>query len=238
MNNLSAYHSVQELLKELQNLIEELKNDQGNTSQLELDLMKDKIRDIYDQLSDIKIIKPAEKQKEVETVVEPEDLPDQKKKQTSGAMQEFDKGIEEKEQIETESPVSLEKTESDQQLSPSGPILNLFEEPLINKETNDKKSVGEQIAEDKPIESIGEVIQSKKIVNLKLAIGINEKFFFLNELFEGNMKEYNETIDALDQKDTYKDAIEYLVLLLEKKNWDEESDAYTQLKGFMERKFN
>ena len=135
-------------------------------------------------------------------------------------------------------PVSVEKKESDQQLSPSGPILNLFEEPLGNKETNDKKSVGEQITDDKPIESIGEVIQSKNIVNLKLAIGINEKFFFLNELFEGNMKEYNETIDALDQKDTYKEAMEYLVLLLEKKSWDVESEAYIQLKGFLERKFN
>ena len=238
MNNLSVYQSALELLKELQHLIEELKNDMGNTSRLELDLMKEKIRDIYDQLSDIKIIKPAEKQKGVETVVEPEDLPDQKKKQTPDAVQKIDKEIEEKEQIETESPVSEEKKESDQQLSPSGPILNLFEDTLGNKETKDIKSVGEQIAKDKPIESIGEVIQSKKIVNLKLAIGINEKFFFLNELFEGNMKEYNETIEALDQKDTYKDAIEYLVLLLEKKNWDEESEAYIQIKGFMERKFN
>ena len=66
----------------------------------------------------------------------------------------------------------------------------------------------------------------------------SEKFFFLNELFEGNMKEYNETIDALDQKDTYKEAMEYLVLLLEKKSWDVESEAYIQLKGFLERKFN
>jgi len=234
MNNLSAYHSVQELLKELQDLIEELKNDQGNTSQLELDLIKEKIRVIYDKLCDVKIIKPIEKQKEVETVVELEDLPGQKKKQTLDVEQEF----EEKEQTEIERPVSVEKKESDEQLSPSEPTLNLFEEPLRNKEINDKKSVGEQMAKDKTIESIGDVIQSKKIVNLKLAIGINEKFFFLNELFEGNMKEYNETIEALDQKDTYKDAMEYLVLLQEKKNWDEESEAYIQLKGFLERKFN
>ena len=238
MNNLSAYHSVQELLKELQNLIEELKNDPGNISQLELDLMKEKTRVIYDKLCDVKIIKPAEKQKEVETVTESENIPSHKNEQTPDAVQEFDKEIEEKEQSEIERSASTEKKETDQQLSASEHTLNLFEELLSKKETNDKKSVGEQIADDKPIESIGEVIQSNKIVTLKLAIGINEKFFFLNELFEGNMKEYNETIDALDQKDTYKDAIEYLVLLLEKKNWDEESDAYIQLKGFMERKFN
>ncbi|MCD4729049.1 MAG: hypothetical protein K8R74_00495 [Bacteroidales bacterium] len=238
MNNLSVYHSAHELLKELHHLIEDLKNDQGNTSQLELDLMKEKIRDIYDQLCDVKIIKPTEKQKEVKFVVEPESQPGQEKKQAQDTVQEFDKEIEEKEQTETESPVSVEKKESDQQLSPSGPILNLFEEPLGNKEINDKKSAGEQITDDKPIESIGEVIQSKNIVNLKLAIGINEKFFFLNELFEGNMKEYNETIDALDQKDTYKEAMEYLVLLLEKKSWDVESEAYMQIKGFLERKFN
>ena len=240
MNNLSAYHSVQELLKELQNLTEALKNDPGNTSQLELDLMKEKIRVIYDKLCDVEIIKPTEKKKEVETILEPESesVPTQEKKQTPEAAPEFVKDVEEDEQTEIEISAPDNKKEQDRQLSPLEHTLNLFEKPLSNKETNDKKSVGEQIADDKPIESIGEVIQSKKIVTLKLAIGINEKFFFLNELFEGNMKEYNETIDALDQKDTYKDAIEYLVLLLEKKNWDEESDAYIQLKGFMERKFN
>ena len=238
MNNLSVYHSAHELLKELQHLIEDLKNDQGNTSQLELDLMKEKIRVVYDQLCDVKIIKPTEKQKEVEKVTESENIPSHKNEQAPDTVQEFDKEIEEKEQTEIERSASAEKKETDQQLSASEPTLNLFEEALSNKEINDKKSASEQIADDNPIESIGEVIQSKNIVNLKLAIGINEKFFFLNELFEGNMKEYNETIDALDQKDTYKDAIEYLVLLLEKKNWDEESDAYIQLKGFMERKFN
>ena len=109
---------------------------------------------------------------------------------------------------------------------------------MTNTDDNETKSVVEKIAKERPVESIGEVIQSKRIVNLKLAIGINEKFFFLNELFEGKMNEYNDAIEELDQKDTFKDAVEHVELLKENKNWDEDSEAYVQLKGFLERKFN
>lgn len=240
MDNISGYYSVRELLKELQRLIVALKNDPGNISQLELDLMKGKIRDIYDILSDININKVAEKPMESGTTPghEPESEPAWETKRTPEPVPEPDKDAGKEEQADIEHSATDDKKERVKQPSSTGPVLNLFEEELSNNQPDDKKPVGEKIAGEKPVESIGEVIQSKKIDSLKLAIGINEKFFFLNELFEGNMKEYSDTIDALDQKETYKDAMEYLAVLLAEKNWDEESGAYNQLKGFLERKFN
>ena len=235
MNNTSTNHSVRELLKELRLQVKALKTDSSGTSQLELDLMKEKIRSIYDILNDVKIETQKEEQIVVESIpqAEPEIEKLKEEETIPEAVPELVLEIEE----ETEAGVEVfDKEEEPPPPPPSEPTLSLFEEPVENLE--DKKIVGEKFAEEKQIEPIGETIQNKKIVNLKLAIGINEKFFFLNELFDGKMNEYNKTIEELDLKDTFKEAIEYLVLLKEENSWDEESEAYVQLKGFLERKFN
>lgn len=238
MNNRPANQLIPELLKELQSLIKELKNNSATISRLELDLMKDKIRLIYDNLCDVKIQEPPIKQTETETQpifeVEPTRVEEQKPEISPEPVLEIEDEIE----LEAGSSIANDTKEQPPPKHTPEPLLNLFEEQIPDPVENNKKSIGEKIASAKPVESIGEAIQSKKIVNLKLAIGINEKFFFLNELFEGKMNEYNDTIEMLDQKDTIKDAIEYLVLVKENKNWEEESEAYMQLKGFLERKFN
>ena len=237
MDNLPISQTIQKLLKELQQLVQEQQNDPVDVSQLELDLMKEKIRLIYDTLNDVEVKKVTDQEvdEKIITQSEPETETVQEEEQVTEPIPELDINKEEEKEIEFE---IFAQEDEKKQPSPPEPTLSLFEEPTLKSNDNDKKSVGEIIAEEKPIESIGEVIQSKKITNLKLAIGINEKFFFLNELFDGKMNEYNDAIEEIDQKDTFKDAIEQLVLLKEKKNWVEESEAYKQLKEFLERKFN
>jgi len=238
MTNISVNESILGLLKELKSLGEDLKIDPKGISQLDLDLMKGKIRSIYDILCDVKINKDSDLHEEVEAIThpEPETEPVQKKMEESDTEPELILELEEK--VE-ENVDKITTPEIEDQPPPSfEPILDLFEEPTTKPVDQEKKSVGEKIAEEKSVESIGEVIQSKKTVNLKLAIGINEKFFFLNELFEGKMNEYNDAIEILDEKGTLQDAMEYLALLKETKNWEEDSEAYIQLKGFLERKFN
>ncbi len=240
MNNGLANHSIQKLLKELQYLVNELKNNSVGISQLELDLMKEKIRAIYDILCDVKIKNAPIPNKEDETIAQPilDMEPLREKKETPEATPGSAMDIEAEAEIADKNTATSHNIEKDQPLPSSEPTLSLFEEQVTNTDDNETKSVVEKIAEERPVESIGEVIQSKRIVNLKLAIGINEKFFFLNELFEGKMNEYNDAIEELDQKDTFKDAIVHIELLKENKNWDEDSEAYVQLKGFLERKFN
>lgn len=239
MNDTSKNHSVLELIKELKSSVVALRNDPKVTSQLELDLMKEKIRSIYDILCTIKIEKAIEQTIEKKNILQAESefSPEVEKEPPPKAVPELALDIENDVDGEIEDTVSSELKEEIQPQS-SEPILNLFEENIESTGDNEKKSVGEKIAEEKPIESIGDVIQSKKIISLKLAIGINEKFFFLNELFDGKMNDYNDAIEKLDQKETFKDAMEYFVLLRQDKSWNEDSEAHNQLKEFLERKFN
>lgn len=233
--NLQAFEQI----KELKKIIKALKNDPVGVSQLELDLMKEKIRAIYEILSDVKNNKDTDQPIDKETSSQPEaeSLSAIEKEPEPEAISELVMEFENDIETGTESISETDKKNHLQAQTPE-PSLNLFEDPILTLDDQGEKPIGEKNAIENPVESIGDVIQSKKIVNLKLAIGINEKFFFLNELFEGKMNEYTDAIEKLDQEESLKGAMEYMLLLKEEKNWDEASEAYGQLKSFLERKFN
>lgn len=68
---------------------------------------------------------------------------------------------------------------------------------------------------------------------LKSLIGINDKFLFINELFDGNLKEYNEAIETLSGFKDSRAALEFLNLLREKNMWETSSRAFVKLKGMI-----
>ena len=78
---------------------------------------------------------------------------------------------------------------------------------------------------------------SARIDNLKSAITINDKFMFINELFDGNLREYNETIETLNGFKTLDQAGDYLDLMRRKNFWDTGSNAFKKLQELVERKF-
>lgn len=75
------------------------------------------------------------------------------------------------------------------------------------------------------------------VENLKMAIPINDKFMFINDLFDGNLREYNETIEALNGFKTLDQAAEYLDLMKRKNLWNTSSAAFLKLKDLVERRF-
>lgn len=85
--------------------------------------------------------------------------------------------------------------------------------------------------------TFGPKIPSHRIDNLKTAITINEKFMFINELFDGNLREYNETIETLNGFKTLDQAAEFLDLLRKKNFWNTGSNAFKKLKELVERRF-
>ena len=76
-----------------------------------------------------------------------------------------------------------------------------------------------------------------RIENLKTAIIINDKFMFINELFEGNLREYNDTIETLNGFQTIDQAADYLDLMRKKNFWNTGSVAFKKLKELVERRF-
>jgi hypothetical protein len=73
--------------------------------------------------------------------------------------------------------------------------------------------------------------------HLKALISINDKFIFINELFDGNLREYNETIETLNGFQDRRQAFDFFDLVRSKNLWDPASTAFTKLQEVLERKF-
>ena len=85
--------------------------------------------------------------------------------------------------------------------------------------------------------SFGHRSHPAKTDDLKTSININEKFLIINELFGGNLRDYNETIEKFNGFQDIRIAMEYLDLLRKKNVWDSGSGVFNRLKELVENKF-
>lgn len=86
-------------------------------------------------------------------------------------------------------------------------------------------------------QSIADKMQKSHISNIREAIGINEKFLFINELFNGDLGRYNKILDDINELPTKKGVDTYLLELKIQFQWDDNSEAYLKLRELLERKF-
>jgi len=86
--------------------------------------------------------------------------------------------------------------------------------------------------------SIADKMQKSQINDLRQVIGINEKFLFINELFNGDMSRYNKVIDELNELSTQQGINAYLIELKVANQWPDENDAFNKFKDLLDRKIN
>jgi hypothetical protein len=84
--------------------------------------------------------------------------------------------------------------------------------------------------------SIADKMQKSQVNDLRQAIGINEKFLFINELFNGDLGRYNRVIDELNELKTQEGINAYLIELKVANQWPDKNDAYLKLKTLLDRK--
>lgn len=77
----------------------------------------------------------------------------------------------------------------------------------------------------------------KKVDDLKVAIGLNERFRFINELFQGNQQEYLIAINQLNTVPDLQEAMIYFETLKNIYNWDTTDDCYQKLQELVQRRF-
>ena len=89
------------------------------------------------------------------------------------------------------------------------------EDAIIDKD--EKTVVGEKFHKERSLnETLGNNIGAEsKLINgpitsLKAAIGLNDRFLFIREIFNNNSAKYNEIIDNLDKMEQIQEAVEYL----------------------------
>lgn len=101
----------------------------------------------------------------------------------------------------------------------------------FGKRTN---SINEKLGIRKDDDDLRELIKSKPITSLAGAIGINDKFLFIRELFHGDTELYNRTITTIDSSSGFSDA---KAIIMNYADNDEENEAVRQLLDLVKRKF-
>jgi hypothetical protein len=87
-------------------------------------------------------------------------------------------------------------------------------------------SVNDNVTTDN---TLANKLRSKPITNIKSAIGINDKFQYLNDLFKGSVQDYNESLDALNNFGSLPEAEAHFNQLRVKFGWDMENPSASGL---------
>ena len=82
--------------------------------------------------------------------------------------------------------------------------------------------------------ALGEEINNSHIKSLRKAIGINDKFLMIRDLFDGDGDVYEQTLDALDAFDSFDDCLLYIAE--NHPEWNPDSEGAKFLTQLLERK--
>lgn len=107
---------------------------------------------------------------------------------------------------------------------------------IAEKFQEKKKTINDTIEKTED-NTLAAKLQKAPISDLVKAIGINDKFLFINELFGGNADEYNTAIKELNQIEKLHLAFDYLDNLRKKHNWDESSTPCLKIYDLVRRKY-
>jgi hypothetical protein len=209
-------------LEETRNIIDDLKNFEG-VPVLQIELAKSKCKSAAEMISLLKNI-PLNK---ISNNTEKEGKPTLKTviSQTSPPatpVKELQKPHKQEvqEEIEKEMP---------------GPEKTITESAIIADQfANIPESYNDTIGSLKREDDISEMLKSKPVSSLTEAIGINDKFLFIREIFNGDHDLYNSAIIRLDAAGNLSDAND---LISGFAGGNADSEAVKQLLDLIKRKF-
>lgn len=188
---------------------------------IEIDLLLEKLRNVYDLASDLRATihfredaGPASDQlgvssKSLELVEEPD----------------FEEDLPAQEEFMDPAPEPADETAAPEPTLADAPL-----EPVNTTKSEQQGSGGgakilnEEISSRTKREDVASQYKLTPIASINSAIGINERFELINELFGGDRQGFDETMEVLNRSDSFVDAYNYLE---ENFNWDMDN-AYVQ----------
>lgn len=98
-------------------------------------------------------------------------------------------------------------------------------------------SVNEKIKQDSSTQRLGDKLQQTAIKDLRVAISINQRFLFINSLFDGRTEVFNEALEKIEAAPTGYAAKEIEKELVARHGWDAEDKTVMQFSNLIERRF-
>ncbi len=203
-------------LNEASEIIDDLKKYQGVPA-LQVELAKSKCKSAGEVIALLKD-QPQKVQEEKTTAPGPEKInpPQEKKKNESNPVEIITLSVESIEEINIPSKKTAETT------------------IIADKFSHLSSRFNEQLAGIKGEEDVSDHLKSKKLISLSEAIGVNDRFLFIREIFDGNKDAYAQAISRLETAESLQDAISVIMSYTREKD---ENEAIRQLLDLVKRKF-
>ena len=93
--------------------------------------------------------------------------------------------------------------------------------------------MNEQLGGRKTEGDISDLLKTKPLINLTDAIGINDRFLFIREIFNNNKDAYSQAISRLDSAESLKDA---RAIIMSFTGVNNDNEAVKQLLDLVKRK--
>ncbi len=105
---------------------------------------------------------------------------------------------------------------------------------IIADKFQSKKFIHDNISKKNVKKDVSAKMQTKPINDINSAIGLNDKFIFIRELFGNDKEYYHETIQVLNNFDIYENAVSFLN---ENFDWNSDDPNFERLKELVRRKY-
>lgn len=263
MTNKALLEEITKNVSKLDAHIERLKKQPDQLHEIDIDLLSEKLKEMYSLIHELTAgnpientslseeeVKASEEPEEVPAPPEPEPVPEPEESSESGvgssALEEVIEHLPvPNAQPPTPSPQppapsSREPVTSDQEPETSDQEPETVEDPEP-KTTADLFSGPATIADSFQAEkdnSIAAIVNPQAVKDLKMVIGINDKFLFINELFQGDPSVYNQAIESFNVASGIDEADQSMSAYREQFSWADNSEAYHRLKKIVKSKFN
>ncbi len=252
---------IQEI-KDIEYYTIDIKN-AGKMERIERDMLMEKIRHLYDEMVYIDRNYSHESTARTKEITFEFPNDDQPVSQDPGKAESIkDKPVKEKEPKQEREAADKEKRQSpekektpkhqgssnkakriayeDQSVEESQTVQKPVQEKgnapeiLADKYFNTKTSMHDSLASKQDHNVLSTKMQSKPIQDLSKAIGLNDRFLFIKELFEGNKEAYYEAVQIINEMPSLQEAEDYI---RERFTWDEDQPEVSKFMDLVRRKF-
>ncbi len=118
--------------------------------------------------------------------------------------------------------------------TPIAEEVSAFEE----KEEVEIETIHTQFSEEKT-NMLADSLGFEATSTLKSMLTINQKFMFVNDLFDGNNEDFNKVIDFLDSCETKEVVVKFINSnYIQRGNWKAEAPQVKEFLGLIDKKFN
>ena len=243
MSPSSDYKNLKDLTKSLTNGINKLES--GKLDPNELTSLLEDARTLHERITVLQYL-AFEKEVKVKEVKKQKKEP--KKQQGSFELNFGAPEIIEETSIEDEDESKTDELDDNTPRNQTS-LLDAIEEHVedvdaeeasknISEKTNldNSTSINDTFAGDAPKKTVADKLSRQPIKDLKSAIGLNQKFLFMNDLFEGENELFNNAINKINAFNTLPEAIAFIDSNLSSA-WDKENSSVLNFMDLVERRF-